>query len=247
MTDTFQDDEFWEAAAPFLFPASRWQSAPAEVEHILQLTRPQPQAAVLDLCCGPGRIAIEFARHGFQVTAVDRTAAYLDEARARAEREGLQIEFVQSDMRDFVRTGQFDLAVNLFTSFGFFATEAEDQGVLRNLYSTLKPGGKLLIDTMGREVLAAKFRPSDWQRLDDGSILIDERRILDGWSAVESKWTLIARGGKRQFTFRLRLYSGTQLAANLAEAGFTGVRLFGSLEGRPYDNFAERLAVVAYR
>src|SRR5206468_5375646 len=119
---------------------------------------PPRRASVLDLCCGPGRHSLEFARHGFQVTGVDRTARYLDAARAAATGEGLTVEFVQGDMPHFQRPAAFDVALNLFTSFGYFEDEAEDLCVLRHLHTSLKPGGQVLLEMAGKEPLARDFQ-----------------------------------------------------------------------------------------
>ena len=37
---------------------------------------------------------------------------------------------------------------------------------MRNIYDSLRPGGKLVLDVLGKEVLAAKFRPRDWTEED---------------------------------------------------------------------------------
>ena len=145
----FDDDTLWECLEGFLFSQFRsFETAVREAEQILALVHPPQGATVLDLCCGPGRNALEFARRGFQVTGVDRTARYLDTARAAATREGLTVEFVQEDMRHFQRPAAFDVALNLFSSFGYFEDEAEDLRVLRHLHTSLKPGGQVLLETV---------------------------------------------------------------------------------------------------
>src|SRR5262249_24807366 len=146
----FEDDTLWERVESFLFSQSRTgEMTVREAEQILALVRPSEDAAVLDLCCGPGRHSLEFARRGFRVTGVDRTARYLDTARVAATREGLTVEFVQEDMRRFQRPAAFDLTLNLFTSFGFFAAAGEDLQVLRNLYTSLRAGGQVVLEMAG--------------------------------------------------------------------------------------------------
>jgi SAM-dependent methyltransferase len=241
-----EDDRFWERTAPFQFSERRWAAAPEEAERIIALLGLEPGAAVLDLCCGPGRHSLELARRGFKVAGVDRMAQFLEEARRRAETEGLQIELVREDMRVFRRPGAFDAAINLFTSFGYFEDLKEDRKVLENIYDSLRPGGRLLLDVMGKEVLARIFRERDWIE-EDGLILLEERRLHDGWSRIETRW-IIVQGGKRQeFTLKLRLYSGAELATLLQEVGFRTVELFGSLEGAPYDQKAKRLIAYAMK
>src|SRR5262247_565565 len=86
----FEDDTLWENLESILFSQFRSpESTVREAEQILGLVRPSPGAAVLDLCCGPGRHSLEFARRGFRVTGVDRTARYLATARAAASVAGL--------------------------------------------------------------------------------------------------------------------------------------------------------------
>ena len=129
----FEDDAFWETLEGFLFSQFRSSDVTvSEADQMLALVALPEGAAVLDLCCGPGRHVLEFARRGFQVTGVDRTEKYIETARAAAISEGLAVELVQRDMRKFQRQQAFDLALNLFSSFGYFADEAEDLQVLQN-------------------------------------------------------------------------------------------------------------------
>jgi 2-polyprenyl-3-methyl-5-hydroxy-6-metoxy-1,4-benzoquinol methylase len=113
-----QDDEFWTEMAPFLFSQDAWESSREELSSALDLMRIEAGATVLDLACGPGRHSLELARRGYQVTGVDRTTEYLEEARARAKLEDLAIEFVREDMRRFVRPDTYDGALSMFISLG---------------------------------------------------------------------------------------------------------------------------------
>src|SRR5512133_405680 len=88
------DDAFWEAIAPILFDAKRMARAPHEIDELSRLITLGAGVRVLDLCCGPGRHAVELAHRGATVTAVDRTRAYLDAARALAATRGVAVELV---------------------------------------------------------------------------------------------------------------------------------------------------------
>ena len=245
MSEWFERDAFWEDNARFLFGEDRMEKASSEVDQILEHLRLAPGAAILDLCCGPGRHSLELARRGFRVTGVDRTEGYLELARARAEERGLEVELVRSDMREFARPGGFDGAINIYTSFGYFEQERDDLRVLQNLRESLRPGAPLVMDLMGKEVLARKFRERDWSATEDGTLVLEERRILEGWSRVESTWTPI-RGTRRQESrLTVRVYSAVELGKALLSAGFSSVELFGDLEGIPYDHEARRLVAVA--
>lgn len=246
MAEWFDRDDFWAEFAPILFGSERWEAVPEGANHILGCLGIAPGATILDLCCGPGRYSLEFARRGFRVTGVDRTVAYLDEARRRAAAEGLTIELIREDMRTFVYPGAFDAAVNLFTSFGYFEDPADDLRVALNLYETLRPGGKVFMEMMGREILAARFRERDWDWVDreKGVYFLEERKLRSGWDWIETTWTLVRGAEAVTRTFSHRLYAGSELAALLLRAGFESVELFGSLDGAPYDQNAKRLVVV---
>lgn len=184
MGDWYDDDGFWEGFRDYMFSPARIESARTEVDQLVALLKLAPGARVLDLCCGIGRHSLEFARRGFAVTAVDRTEAYLEQARAGAANDRFNIEFVQSDMREFSRVDAFDGAICMFTSFGFFDDAADDQRVARHMCESLRPGAKFVIDVNGKEVVAGKFQERSWDRRADGTIVMEERRILDGWSRI---------------------------------------------------------------
>ena len=242
----FEDERFWESIYPFAFPAERFAAAEAEVAELAKLTG-SPFRRVLDLCCGPGRHSIPLARQGARVTAVDRSPFLLEKARSRAELEKLDIEWVQEDMRFFVRPDEFDLAINLFTSFGYFQDEEDDLTVLRNVFRSLTPGGFFIIDVMGKEIIARGFASSAVEKKSDGSIKVETREIIDDWYRIRSRWFVIRDQKVTEAGFETALYSGRELADLLKKAGFEQVKLLGSLQGIPYDVKAQRLVAVAQK
>jgi SAM-dependent methyltransferase len=241
----FADERFWEATYPFIFAEEKFNAAEAEVSELAKLTG-SPFHRVLDLCCGPGRHSILLARQGARVTAVDRSPFLLQKAKSRAELEKLDIEWVQEDMRSFVRPDEFDLAISLFTSFGYFGDE-ENLTVLRNVFRSLAPGGFFIIDVVGKEITARGFAASAVDKHPDGSIWVQSREIIDDWYRIRSRWFLIRDQKVTEASFNTALYSGRELADLLKKAGFEKVNLFGSLQGGAYDLNAQRLVVVAMK
>jgi SAM-dependent methyltransferase len=235
----------WEIMTPSIQHRSKRDRAGAEVDCIEELLKIGPGSDVLDLCCGAGRHSIELTKRGHKVTAVDRTSAYLDAARKEAAESGLSIEFVESDMRDFSRIESYDVALNLQTSFGYFEDERHDRRVIENLHASLRKGGRLMIDIMGREVLARIFHERDWDRWDDGTIFLSERKITRNWTWIENKWTVIGQKSRREFTIAHRLYSANGLSELLRGCGFGSVEIYGDFTGIPYDDAAKRLVACA--
>ena len=243
MTVWHEQDLFWQTVP--LFDQEHLEAAPAEVDALISLLGIVPPSVVLDLCCGVGRHSLELARHGFHVTGVDRTATYLQTARQRASAEELDVEWIEADMRAFVRGEAFDVAINLYTSFGYFEDPAEDHLVASNLYRSLKPAGALVMELMGKEVLARIFQPRDWVELPDGTLFLQERRVNRDWTWIENRWILVKDGHKQAFEVSHRLYDGAGLRALLLGTGFETVDLYGDLGGAPYDIDARRLVAVA--
>lgn len=239
-----EQDGFWETVP--IFSEHSWENAPQQVTDVIALLGIEPGMAVLDLPCGVGRHSLELARRGFSVTGVDRTAAYLQTASEKAAGEGLELELIRADMREFSRPEHFDAALNLYTSFGYFEDPAEDCLVAQNLFRSLKPGGALVMEMMGKEVLARIFRPRDWQELTDGSFFLEHRKVSHDWTWMENRWILLRPDGQRsEFAVEHRIYDGSGLRSLLLDAGFASVQLYGGLAGEPYDTKASRLVAVA--
>ena len=243
----FRDQRFWAEFAPVVFDGQRVRGTADEVDRVLALTGLNG-GAVLDLFCGPGRHSLELARRGFRPTGVDITPSHVEQGRAAASAERLQAEFVEADVRTFSRPGAFDAAICMFTSFGYFDDLADDRRVLANAAESLRPGGLLLIQTMGKETVARSLQGRSWYRPEDspGDIFLIENTILGAWERVQLDWTIIRADGTRSVArLRIRMFSALELASLLRDAGFSSVTVFGDLDGRPYDVKANLLVVVA--
>lgn len=247
MADWFEDESFWDTIAPFLFGVVRDDArTEAEVDALTGLLGITPGTRVLDLPCGTGRHAVAWAERGHRVTGVDRSEAYLSLAKERAAARGAEVELVRADMREFVRPESFDLALNLFTSLGYFADPADDVRVLRNLLASLVPGGKAVIEMAGKELMARNLTARSWDELPGtDQFLLQEHALVPGMGAVENRWIWIGGAERREFRFTLRAYSGTELTRALTDAGFAAIELYGDCAGAPYDLTAKRLVAVA--
>jgi SAM-dependent methyltransferase len=239
----FEDDEFWREFFPVMFPEERFAAASGQVEQILKLTGVQ-SGAVLDLCCGPGRHSQEFAQRGFAITGVDKSEFLLQQAKARST---AQVEWVRQDMRDFRRERAFDLACNLFTSFGYFESEDDNLQVLRNVHASLKPGGVFVLELLGKERLARIWKDSIVTDYPDGSTWVQRPQVRDEWCRVENEWLLIKGDSARRYSFKHWIYSARELKDLLRFSGFAKVDVFGDLGGSPYGLDALRLIAVARR
>jgi SAM-dependent methyltransferase len=239
----FDNDSFWRELYPIMFPQQRIADADEQIAKALALTKPAGNS-VLDLCCGPGRCSIALAKKGFSVTGVDRTEYLLDKAREGASAAHVEIEWVQKDMRDFVRPDAFALVLSMFTSFGYFNDKRDDLTVLENMLASLQPGGACLIELLGKERLAKILQPTTSTVLPDGTLMVERHEIFDDWTRIRNEWLLIRNGKAKTFRFHHSIYSGQELRDLMQRAGFVSVTLLGNLNGDPYGPDAERLVAT---
>ncbi len=238
----FDDETFWEATFDSMFPAERLEAAEREVDGLMELTG-QTDGPVLDLACGPGRHSVRFAQLGFDVTGVDLSPFLLAKARNHAEDQGVGVEWVESDMRDFLRPNTYALAVNLFTAFGYFREHEENMRVLRNVHESLLPGGTFVIDVAGKEILARIFQPTGSSEI-PGTLIIQRRNVTDDWSRMENVWIAIQGEKIRSYRVDHWIYSARELKLMMGEVGFGEVAAYGDFYGAPYGTGAARLVVV---
>lgn len=103
-----------------------------------------------------------------------------------------------------------------------------DRGELRRV---LRSDGALVVETMHRDRLMSIFQPGGWDPLPDGDLLVEERRFDHAAGEIETTHTLVeANGNRESITYRLRVYTATELIQLLEQAGFTSVEAYGGLE-----------------
>jgi len=216
-----------------------------EVDGIVDLLGLEPGDRVLDLACGHGRHAIRLARRGLRVTGFDLSEVFLERARADARTEGLAIDYVHGDMRELPWEGAFDAVINVFTAFGYLEDDAEDAKALQAVGRALRPGGRLLQETLHRDGLTPRFLSSYVERLDDGLITLHEHRLDLAAGGVEDTVTEIEVDGRRivRRTW-VRLYTVPEFRRMYEAAGLSLDAAYGGLDGGELTLASRRLVLV---
>ena len=247
MNDWFENEAFWVQYAPIMFDIPRWKEAPAVAEGIFKLadTGCLPQELkILDAGCGLGRIAVELAVLGAQVTGVDLIKPFLDAAAEAAAAENVTIEWVQADLRKFIQPESFDIAVNMYTSFGYCKTIEEDALIIRNIAQSLKKGGCFILERVGREIAVRDFTAGEWFERAGYTVLTDFT-VEGAWEGLRSHWQLYSKDGlKADHTFVQRLYAATELRQLMLSSGFNSVEIYGDFDRSPYNECARTMILV---
>jgi len=204
-------------------------------------------STLLDICCGFGRHAFEISHlTGCSVAGVDLSDEYL--AAAKEKYKSDKIKYVKGDMRDFHVDGKFDTAVNLFTSFGFFDQDDENEKVIRQANLHLKKDGLFLLDIENKfnfifnDVLKKEDK---WQQLDSGKycLMHNEYDIINEREIFLAK---IVEQGKSDVNvgYNIRLYSLPELKVMLNRNGFDLVSFWGDFDKSAYTIYSRRLITL---
>jgi SAM-dependent methyltransferase len=216
-----------------------------QVEFIVEKLALERGARVLDLACGHGRITLALARHGYRMTGLDLSPRSLSLARGAATREGLAVDWVQADMREIPAGAGFDAIINIFTSFGYFQEEPENQRVLDGVTRALAPGGRFLIDVVNLLGLTRRYRERTWEER-DGVVWLQEHdyEILAGRN--RAVWTFVRPDGSRsELVHSLRTYAPHELAAMLGRADLRVEGAWGGFDASELSFDSWRLILLA--
>ena len=243
--DWFESEKFWTQYAPIMFDDARWAEAPAVAQYVKDIAGLGEGAKVLDAGCGLGRISVELATLGLDVTGVDIIQSELDAARDSAEAEGVPLTLIKHDLRTYKAPNQFDCAINLYTSFGYCATIEEDMQILKNIAASLKPGGSFILECTSRETAILYWTPGEeFERA--GYKVVTHFEVVGAWEGLRSQWTLYQDDKLVvDHTFIQRLYPASFLRDKLLEFGFTKAAVYGDYDFSPYNEHARTMVIVA--
>ncbi len=231
-----------------LYPHRDEEDARRAVELIRGVATWDREDWILDLACGPGRHAAELEGLGAgRVVGYDLSRAMLRRAR---ERTHGQVSLVRGDMRALpFRHATFALAVNLFTSFGYFLSDDEHRRVVHQVAAALAPGGYFVLDYLNAEQVRRTLRASEQAGRRPGAERRTEIRVTrrigeDGRFVIKE---IELRDEGRRFQERVRLFRPDELATMLTDAGLQVLARFGDYDGAPPTPDSPRVILIAVR
>lgn len=224
---------------------------------VLRLGRGLRSARLLDVGCGYGRHLVPLLEQGVDAYGCDRSGFMLAEAdrRIRTARERAEEEhrpakrlrgnrLVCCDNRELPFSGDFDCAVNLFNSFGYFADERDNFRMLTEIGEALRPGGLFLLDMVNRDFVLPHLPRKDWFE-HDGAFVLEKKWFDPIRNRSEIDVHVIDNQGKRDYHHSIRLYSYTEMVMLLEAAGFAVVTVFGGFGGEPFGLSRDRMIILS--
>jgi SAM-dependent methyltransferase len=220
------------------------EEAGSFINELVTMLEPKPGSCMLDVACGKGRHARMLAAHGFKVTGIDLAAASIHEAR---QYETPSLQFMEHDMREPFQQPPVDYVFNLFTSFGYFDTAAENHSVIEMFARAMKPSATLVMDYLNvdfaiRSQTEGEIRNVDGivygiNRWSDERHLYKRIAIYDAGKDAMHEWT--------EKVARLTLADFTSL---FAAHGLKIMLTFGDYQLNPYFRYlSPRLIMIVQK
>ncbi len=239
-------DLFWVDLVPYIYQQPHL-NAKQDIDQITNLLSLAPQSRILDVACGIGRHALECAQKGFFVTAYDINSSLIDENQRKSRDRNLDIEWLQANMTEFCRPESYDAIINLFFSFGYSEHPETDQQVLKKCYQSLRPGGKLVMQLMGRELIEKWFQPKYWSLEQDGAFVLVEKQLNYEKALLHETVYVLKDNDKKKYQMTTRIHYASQISELLQNTGFKQLQIFGGLSGTSYNENASSLVIVGQK
>jgi len=198
---------------------------------------------VLDLACGAGRHSILFAKNGFDVTAVDISDNLLNVARKTAEEFKLNINFIKNDLRKLDLTDKFHLIINLFTSFGYFESDDENDEVIKIASQHLVDNGYFVMDFFNIIYLKNNLIPISYDKIEDG--IIKQERAMEG-NRIVKKIIITRRAVEKRYFESVRTFTKGELAFLFEDNGLKVQSIYGDYLGNNFEEESSpRIIIIA--
>ena len=236
--------EKWFSSADYLNLYSHRSDKEAEdMVNLIQREVPKPtDSKVLDVCCGAGRHSIVLARRGYDVTGLDLSHFLISQAKKNinlAAEKNLKVKFLIRDMKNFAFSVKFDIAINIFSSFGYFESDEENFSVFANIARSLRKNGYFVFDFLNENYLRRNLVPCTESSI-NGKKVIQNRRIENNFVFKD------IRIAGRKYTERIKLYDYDIIINSMKSLGFSVSSVYGDCFGNPFNRKnSKRLIIFA--
>lgn len=210
------------------------------IQNIVNHLNIKNEQHVLDLCCGKGRHSIFLNSLGIKTTGVDLSENSIQEAK---KSENNNLNFFVHDMRNPLENESFDVILNLFTSFGYFDEQSENEKVIQSIYNGLKKDGFVLIDFLNATKIKNSLIPFEIKTLSGIDFHISKKHDN---KHVFKNIEFEVNDQKHSYLERVQLLGKNDFERMLKEANFSIEGIYGSFDFAPFDEeSSDRLIILA--
>jgi SAM-dependent methyltransferase len=209
------------------------------MKNLIQYLSIPPKARIHDLACGKGRHSVFLSSEGFEVTGTDLSA---ESIRFATQFENDSLSFFRSDMRTTIRYNYFNFVFNLFTSFGYFGSDKDNEEVIRAVYASLLPGGIFVLDYLNTQKVRKELIGNDTKEA--GGIRFHISKRLENGYFIK-KISFKDKGHEYHFREQVRAFSKEELVTFFLKNGFETIELKGDYALAEFDEqHSDRLILI---
>ncbi len=192
------------------------------IDNICAYLQPKPQASILDIACGKGRHCIYLNKKGYNVTGTDLSYSSIKYAR---QFENDTLQFFEHDMRNLLYINYFDVALNLFTSFGYFESQKDNVNALKSFRKAIKKDGLLVLDYFNSQKIINNLTNREVKSIDGIDFHISKK--VEAGKIIK---TIDFKDNNRDYTFQeeVQAFSFADFERLFRLSGFKIQAHFGS-------------------
>ena len=209
------------------------------IDNLISHLQIQKKSKILDVACGKGRHATYFNKKGMNVIGIDLS---INNIKTAKKKENETLQFAVHDMRNPFKTNEFDIVTNLFTSFGYFEKNKDEQKAINAMASSLKKGGILIIDFMNVKKVIKSLILSEDKLINNINFKI-RRSIVDDCIIKDIK---ISSNGKH-YTFKEKVKALTLIDFSnfITNSKLQIINTFGNYKLEDFNALtSERLIII---
>jgi ubiquinone/menaquinone biosynthesis C-methylase UbiE len=202
------------------------------IDNLIEYLQIPKGSKLIDIACGKGRHAKYFNQKGMDVVGVDLSPNSINTAK---KDENKSLKFSVHDMREIYKENTFNIVTNLFTSFGYFEDNKDEQKAINAMSSNLKKEGLLIIDFMNVKKVIANLVLNEQKTIN--CIRFDiTRQVKDGYILKNIR---IIDKEQQQFQEKVKAITLANYTEFIANAGLKIIDIFGNYK---LDNFDEEIS-----
>lgn len=210
------------------------------------------EAKILELCCGTGRLTVPIAKDGHNICGVDYTLSMLGQAKVKASEAGLEINFIEADIRSLNLQEKFDFIFIPFNSIHHLYKNEDLFKAFNGVKNHLKEGGLFLLDCFNPNIQyivegeKEQRKIAEYTTEDGRAVLIKQTMRYESATQINRiEWHYFINGEFHSIqNLDMRLFFPQELDSYLEGVGFEIIHKFGSFEEERFENKSEKQIFV---
>ncbi|UWD47427.1 class I SAM-dependent methyltransferase [Clostridioides difficile] len=219
------------------------------VDWIVKVASPDKYPNLIDLGCGPGLYAERFAQKGYKVTGIDFSKRSINYAQSRNEEKNLNITYLFQSYLNMNYNEEFDIATLIYCDYGALSTKNRSI-LMENIYKSLKPGGKLILDVFTVNKYNDFKEVRTWEINENGGFWSNKRYVClqdnckySDYNTLEQT-LVITEENENVFYIWNKYFSKESFFAEVKGIGFKSIEVFNNVKGETYSDDSMTMCIV---